>query len=127
MCLFDKKRFRLSIKPITVYKIWLIDKNTKPYVFSPYEGCPIKKYMFGGFGSPAKCYGYMFGKGFLHAFQTLEDAKANMRCLLAIDDCKKYEILKCTIPSFVRYAKGGFGNICSRFLIVNDYELLSKL
>ena len=107
MCLYDSKRFRLTLKPIKVFKIVKILPDGT--LESPTVGCQIKKHMFGGWGIPVKIeeeagyHSYEFGKGFIHAYSSFHSALNLEKRINNKHPC--FTIIVGYIPTFTRYAK----------------------
>ena len=120
MCLYDKKRFRIALKPIKVWKVCL---SCNGELRTPFQYSKVHRIMFGGlnFAIDNLLYNtYAFKNGFIHAFQTKTEAE-NFAKRMHMYTKHAAVLIEAYIPRFVRYAIGTDGDICSRILILN-YE-----
>ena len=133
MCLVDNKKFRISTKPIKVYKMVLEFEHSKR-IMSPYKDSPLHKGLnFAGFGQPIdqsytvnkeKINAFSFGAGFIHAYEKLKDANDTARrnnIITMICSGYSYRVVECYIHPFTRYAiehdyNTDVTTLCSRFL-----------
>ena len=141
MCLVDNKRFRFTFKPIKVYKIVAIKRETNE-ILSPFKFTPLHRFNFTLSGSPIKLkkvkpfdhYYYEFNGGFFHSCKNITTAdcvRQDAVLSYAINNifpiqippyAKDYDFVVITgwIPPFTRYATDLQGScICSRCLILN--------
>lgn len=116
MCLYDKKRFRLSLYPIKVYKVVTLD-NHSPILNEPL----FRKNNTYMHNSPFLCVNgdSVIGLGFYHSFLTKCAAQRFINKLPSKKDNLK--IVEGLIPSFTRIGRSRFDKreICSRVLILN--------
>ena len=115
MCLYDKRRFRLSLYPIRVYKVVTLN-NESAILREPllkYNNTHMHNAPFLS-ASGDQC----IGNGFYHAFTSKDSAIKFMKNLPNISG--KFKIISGWIPPFVRIGRNRFKReICSRVLILN--------
>lgn len=115
MCLYDKKRFRLSLYPIKIYKVVTFDNH------SPILNEPLSKWNNTHMhNTPFLSVNgdNIMGNGFYHCFTSA--TKANefiFKCATKERQCK---VVSGWIPPFVRIGRDkNKYQICSRILILN--------
>jgi hypothetical protein len=117
MCLYDKKRFRLSLYPIKIYKVVTKDNH------SPFLGEQLFKWNNTHMhNTPFRSVNgdNIMGNGFYHCFTSKETAERFLNNWLTPEKLE-LKLVSGWIPPFVRIGRNCYykTEICSRILILN--------
>ena len=137
MCLITNNKFpKITTKPIKVYKIVevcsdkfrscfisghdLFEINTEP-IF-PLMSSDDTYYDYSEYDTPRK----IVKRGYIHSFTNPDKAIRLLNYNMLISGFKEYSVIECIIPRFTFYFIGNNEDICSKELIIPNYDEVLK-